>query len=136
MSNTLYQQAHQAYVDNPGNATLQGDFETILSVDNGWVLSSPDIFCLARTVFLGVKDGKPIPDKDDPSRIFGEHTIIHPMYEFQPEHINCWHIHVLAGDMEKLFTWMPFRLPYVSWEKRGQLRVHKLDDVINRIVNV
>ncbi len=134
MSDTLYQQAHQAYVDNPGEATLQGDFETILASDCGWVLSSPDIFCLARCVFVSMGPTEPIRVED--GSIFGEETILGAIYEFLPEHQNCWHIHVLAGDMEKLFTWMPFQLPYVSWEKRGRLRVHNMDDVINRITNV
>lgn len=129
MSGNLHQQAFRDAERDCGGK-FKDDFETILGSGNGYVISAPDVFCLARGVFISMNsDGEPI--RTDDGAIFGQHTILMSIFEFLPEHQNCLHIHSLAGSVEKLFTYLPLRLPYVSWEEGGRLIVQSYDELKN-----
>jgi len=39
---------------------------------------------------------------------------------------DCWHVWLLAGDFSKAMRFLPFELPYVSFHRRGKLRVMSL----------
>ena len=43
---------------------------------------------------------------------------------------DCWHVWLLAGDAQAALRYLPYELPFMSWHRRGKLRVHALADVL------
>jgi hypothetical protein len=40
---------------------------------------------------------------------------------------DCWHVWLLAGDFRAAMAYLPEPLPFVSFHRRGQLRILTLD---------
>jgi hypothetical protein len=43
---------------------------------------------------------------------------------------DCWHVWLLAGDAPAALRYLPYELPFMSWHRRGKLRVHALAEVV------
>lgn len=114
-----FDEAKAVYAREDSPRSLLQEMDILMAHPNGYVLSTPHLLCLARTVIW------PMPPE----------VIIDPEFEFPTQHVNCWHIHCLAGSINSLFTFMPFRLPYVSWERRNELRVYPLTRIIGLSCN-
>jgi hypothetical protein len=48
------------------------------------------------------------------------------LYSPEPD---CWHVWLLAGDFRQSLRWMPYPLPWVSFHRRGSLKVMGLGKV-------
>lgn len=48
---------------------------------------------------------------------------------------DCWHVWLASGDLSLLFSVLPIKLLYVSWERDNKLRFYKFDKVYERIQN-
>jgi hypothetical protein len=73
---------------------------------NGYVLSTPDVFVMARAVN---------------SKCVGSQIVL-PRVQFN--HPDCWHIYLLAGDWMKAFQYIPIEYPLISWERKNKLRFY------------
>lgn len=81
----------------------------------GYVLSTPCEFALARPVALRWGEDK-ICDLSDNRLTDFELTLP----------LDCWHITVAVGDMRELMTYIPFPLPFISFERRECFRVYQM----------
>jgi hypothetical protein len=84
---------------------------------NGFVLSTQDIFYMARPV------NKSAPGRD----------ICNPYVRFAPEECDCWHVYMFAGkgNMMDLFKHAPQVYPWASFERHNKLKFYRWE-VIQR----
>jgi hypothetical protein len=79
---------------------------------SGHVHITPDVFVMARQVHSEWD-----PDSfSDPYATFSNG--------------NCWHVWLLAGDFRAAMAFMPYPLPFISYHRRGRLRILTLDDAL------
>lgn len=102
----------QLYKDHPQEEPFE--YYLLWHMRNGFVFSTPDFFIMGRPVSRLAFD----PNK----------------LEFFPrETCDAWFIHVMAGDMAKAWSILPWELPYLLWERleRGKLvcREYRIEDV-------
>jgi len=79
---------------------------------NGIVVSTPDLFLMARPVCHAAT----------------REEIVNPWCN-SFRHLDMWHLYLYAGDMMSAFKQAPHKLPLVSWEKRNGLRVYSWDAI-------
>ncbi len=75
----------------------------------GFIHSTPEVFVMARRIFAS--------DQDTANDL----TFWNPTG-------NCWHVWLLAGNPRAAWRYLPFDLPFVSFHRRGILRVLPLED--------
>lgn len=110
--------AYQVYNNEPCTRIFEDDLD--LHLLNGWVYSSPKLFAMGRPVDIHA-------NKND---------ILDPAVHF-PEHSwNCWHCALFAGDLSLLFTFVPFELPFCSFQKRNRLRFYATNLLKERFQDV
>ena len=83
--------------------------EIIEAHADGCAIITPDVFVLAR----GVRSTWPSDWMSDPLSVAKEP--------------DCWHVFLLAGDYRSAWRHMPFLLPFVSFHRRGVLRVYPME---------
>ena len=76
---------------------------------HGYVVITPTVFWLARRVWHDWPDDR-----------------LCDLYEVA-EDGDCWHVWLAAGDWSGWQDWIPTWLPWVSYHRRGQLRVRRLE---------
>ena len=105
-------QARLVYDREPSYCTFKDDLE--LHMINGYVISTPEILIMARPVDIRAKAD----------------IVQDPACHFPENEWNCWHVHLVAGKLPLLFTFLPFRLPYGSFNKRGKLKYYPLKQLM------
>lgn len=108
---TPYQLAREVYKQEPCKRTFVQDLE--LHFNHGYVIATPQVFVMGRQVQSGAK----------PS------LILNPKCEFTDQESDCWHIYLFAGDLLKAFDFLPREHPWVSFERKNELRFQKLIDI-------
>jgi hypothetical protein len=82
---------------------------------HGWVISTPEVFLLARKV-----------DHAAP-----QDQIINPWFNSWEKEPDSWHLYLFSGSLMSAFKCAPYPLEYVSYERTNDLRIYKYD-VIHR----
>lgn len=98
-----YQIAREVYAKEPCARSFEQDMR--LHLEFGFVFSTPDFFAMGRPV---VKEGAP-----------GD--IVNPGILFPRKQCNCWHVYLMAGDIGKCWSVMPWPLGWVSFERKNEL---------------
>lgn len=81
---------------------------------NGYVLSGPEGFVMGRPVRRDAETSQ----------------ILNPAVTFEDP--DCWHIWLAAGDWRAMLAgWLPYPLPWFSWERRNRLRFWRAERVID-----
>lgn len=105
-------QAAEVYRSEPSSHTFWEVLDFYLA--HGWVHSTPDFFVMGRPV----------------SREWPDEVIVDPIhneeFELTKRH-DCWHIALMAGDLVAARNMLPFPLPFVSFERRNELRFYRHD---------
>ena len=93
-------------------------FEEVIEAHGqmGFIHSTPDVFVMARRV-----------DVDWEPETFSD-------LEFTAPAGECWHVWLLAGDFRAAMAFLPEPLPFVSFHRRGKLRILTLDQA-RRLLN-
>ncbi len=76
----------------------------------GYVISTPDVFVMAR----------PVDRWADPE------LIVDPFHQFSREESDCWHVYLCAGDWRAALAFLPYDLAWMSWERSNRLRFREL----------
>lgn len=117
---TLPEQVKEAYDAISGPGAFRDDLEALLLNPTACVWSSHELFVAARRVY----------SRDHYEVIVDPHA--------QAKTKDCWHVHMLAGCIQKAFTLAPVELSYVSYESRHRLvilpfnRFRRLADAIQQ----
>jgi hypothetical protein len=109
---TPFEQAVAVYSREPCARTFDEDLR--LHLRNGYVVSTPDFFVMARPVRRIIIEG-----------------ICNPAIRFEKP--DCWHVYLLAGSIQKALTALPYDLPWMSWERGNVLRFYPLASIRRRI---
>jgi hypothetical protein len=104
------QLAAQVYQDEPCARSFQEDLEAHLL--HGYVYSNHDVFLLARPVWSKAPT----------------ENIVNPWFNTF-SHIDAWHVYLVAGDMMAPFRVAPYRLPFVTFEKRNKIRKYQWSEI-------
>lgn len=105
--------AFQVYLEHPTKRTLAGDLSAHLQ--HGYVLGTP----------TGLVLGRPVPRNADPA------LIVTAEHAFDQGICDCWHVWLGVGNWQEILLYhLPYRLPWMSWERRFRLRFHKLENVL------
>ena len=104
---TPVEQAAAVYEGEPCARSFREDLEAHLL--HGLVYSSGDFFCMARPV----------------SKDYPQHLIVNPWFNEWDAPTNCWHLYLWAGPMMSAFKCATHPLPFVSFERKNRLRVHR-----------
>lgn len=112
---TPFEQARMVYTKEPCARSFDEDL--FLHLENGWVVGTPDFFVMARPVFSWAPAGE----------------VVNPAVKFYGR-CDCWHIYLCAGDMAKALAFLPYKLPFVSVERKNKLRVWAAEKFFGRIL--
>jgi len=94
--------------------------EDVLShLRNGHVIATPTAFVAFRPVL-----------RDSPAAM-----ILDPEVQFPI--VDCWHVWLAAGDWRWLLAdFLPYRLPWMSWERQFRLRFWPLEKLLAKACRV
>jgi len=106
-----YEAAKKVYEREACSRTFVLDLE--LHLRHGFVFSRPDFFIMGRAV---IRDADPA-------------LIVDPEHSFEADRCDCWHIYLFAGAMGPAFSIMPWVLPWVSMERKNELRFLALSSI-------
>jgi hypothetical protein len=101
---TPIERARLVYLTEPCARPFEEDLQIHLEV--GFVFSTPQLFIMGRPVDRGAHD----------------RYIVDPIYQFDKMKQDCWHIYLAVGPLRDFFRYMPYWLPYMSWERLNMLR--------------
>lgn len=101
---TPLEQAMHVYETEACPRTFTEDLA--LHLRNGYVFSLPEVFVMGRPV----------------NREAQARDIVHPAFTFA--HCDCWHVYLIAGDWLKAIPFIPYPLPWFSWERDNVLRFY------------
>lgn len=73
------------------------------------MVATPRVFAMVRAV----RADWPADRFSDPRETAGEEG-------------DCWHVWLLVGDLQEAFRHLPHPLPWMSWHRRGVLRIRPL----------
>lgn len=101
------QEARAVYEKEPCARSFSEDVSAHMRT--GFVISTPWCFVLARPVWSKA------PAAD----------IVNPlvMFHHRMDVSDCWHIYLMAGLVEAAVDYIPFPLPFISFERNNRLRV-------------
>ena len=106
MSQPAIFEARAVYDREPTHRTFREDLD--LHLIHGYVFNLPDVFIM----------GRPVNSKAE------QNQILDPLYPFKLHEQDCWHVFLYAGNLTKAFTFLPYWLPYCSFERDDTLRVY------------
>lgn len=108
-------EAAKVYRREPSSHTFLEALEYYLAT--GYVFSTPSFFVMTRPV----------------SSSWPEQAIVNPMSleDHGPltGRLDCWHVSLMAGDLEAAWKLLPFPLPLTSFERRNKLRFYRHDQL-------
>ena len=111
---TPYHQAREVYNREPCARTFEEDL--VAHLENGYVINTPEVFGMFRPVNIDW----PEPDILDASR---RNCIIG----------NCWHIWIAAGDLSQFMGFLPYPLPFISFERKNRLRYYRFHQMAEKL---
>lgn len=83
-----------------------------LHLANGYVIGTPWLLALARPV----------------NHLDVVANIVDPSCHY--DSFDCWHIYFAAGEVMELVRCLPYPLPWISYERRGNLNIRKTDKLL------
>jgi hypothetical protein len=83
----------------------------------GYIISLPNIFILGRPVKSG----------------WSSEMILDPANRTTEP--DCWHIALYAGDLSKAFDFLPYYLPFVSFERRNRLKIYATSTLTGKLLS-
>ena len=107
-----FEEAVAIYDREPCFRTFDEDLR--LHFQFGFVFSTPEYFVMGRAV------GRAVPNDMVNPAIYWDRDDRFPT-------VDCWHIHCMAGDISKAWGILPYPLPFVSFQRKNELRVYRLD---------
>jgi hypothetical protein len=102
--------ARYVYKREPCARTFEADLTWHL--ENGFVFSRPDFFVM----------GRPVNRHASPALIVGQ-------YRFPSVVADCWHVYLMAGNVARAWSMLPWELEWVSFERGNVLRFHRLASI-------
>jgi hypothetical protein len=108
---TPYAEAAAVYDREPCARCFAADLA--LHLAGGFVFSTPKFFIMGRAV-----------RRDAPLA-----CIVDPAFAFARESADCWHVYLMAGDVAAAWSVLPWSLPWISFERKNELRVYSLSDI-------
>lgn len=81
---------------------------------HGYVIATPCEYALARPVALQWSEEKICSIEENN---LSEFELTWPL--------NCWHVSVAVGELGKLLDYLPYQLPYISYERREKFKIRK-----------
>lgn len=106
-----YEQAKSVYQREPCVRTFEQDLA--LHMEFGYVYSTPRYFVMFRPV-----------DRKAPQGL-----ILDPSYTFPNVDCDCWHVYLAAGDLGAAWEVLPWKLEWMSFERKNILRFVKADRI-------
>jgi hypothetical protein len=103
--------ARRVYNQEECARTFEADLEAHLLV--GWVISTPEVFVMGRPVLSSA----PVEQ------------ILDPWQTFPREAVDCWHIWLAAGNLAAMWQYLPFELPWFSFERDNRLKLHRFESL-------
>lgn len=104
---TPYEEAAAVYDREPCARSFREDLE--LHLLNGYVLSGPEFFVLAR----------PVNSQDTVERM------VDPAWVWPVEDCDAWWIYLFAGDLKQALGHFPFPMKWIGWERQNALRWYR-----------
>lgn len=83
----------------------------------GWVISSPRFFVMGRPV----------------CRWWESSEIVNPECRVFLDSPDCWHVWLAAGDLKEALKFLPFPLPYISFERKNVLKMYPFDRFVSKL---
>ncbi len=113
---TPFEQAAQVYEREPCARTFATDL--FLHLRNGYVLSTPTFFVMAR----------PVNSEAAAS------LVVDPAHVFTLAECDAWLIYLMAGDMAEAWGHFPFPLPKIGFERGNRLRYYGFQFLQSRLL--
>lgn len=88
-----------------------------LHFKRGWVISSPRFFVMGRPVCYWA---------------WSADQILDPFHN-PPDEPDCWHVWLAAGDLKEALKFLPFPLPYISFERKNVLKMYSFDRFVSKL---
>jgi hypothetical protein len=111
-----YPEAKRVYQQELCVRSFEVDLD--MHLRHGWVYSGPELFIMARPV-----------RRDAPAEL-----VVCPSAWWPSSECDTWHVYLFAGDLSKLERHMPFPLPWISFERKNELRFYALGEM-SRLAN-
>lgn len=115
---TPAQRAYQVYQSEPCARDFIDDLELHLICPVGYVYSAPEAFIMGRYVM----------------RDWSYEDITNPAKFALTGDADCLHIFLAAGDISLFFTFEHVAVPWVSFERKNQLRFYPYEPLRNRLL--
>jgi hypothetical protein len=114
---TPFDEALAVYIRHPTKRDFGEDISAHLR--NGYVIATPWAFVAFRPVL-----------RDSPEDLILDPTRVFP-------YADTWHVWLAAGDWRRvLLDYLPFPLPWVSWERQFKLRFWRLEKLLAKVDRV
>ena len=95
--------------DTPLATVIEAHLQT------GYVFNTPEFFILARRVSYDWTDDEILNFwKSDPQG-------------------DTWHVWLYAGDMKAITRLIPYKLPYITFHRRGKLKIYPMYEIMPHI---
>jgi hypothetical protein len=115
---TTVEKAARIYQLEPCGGTFLSDLEAHLL--HGFVFSRPDLFVMLRPVRLMF---------DADGRVCNKADIIDPwICHHDPD---CWHVALFAGNAARAWEFLPWDMPWMSFERKNVLRFYRTESLRN-----
>jgi len=105
-----YLHALRAYEGDSSPRTFNEDLSWYL--EHGFVFSRPDFFVMGRPVAQ-----------------YAGYALITGLHRFPSHNCDCWHVHLMGGNLAPVTKVLPWPLPLVSFERNNRLRFHTLANI-------
>lgn len=113
-----YEQAQELY-KNRGFDSENFEEDVKLYAKHGYVLATPLEFAMVRPVYAQWS-------KEVICCVEREYQLSQNELTLNP---NCWHIHVVVGELLALLSWLPYSLPFMSMERRGKFKIYSTERI-------
>ena len=107
-----YEKAMSVYQAEPCKRTFAQDLD--LHLRYGFVFSTPEFFVMGRPVR---KDAI-------------ERDLVDPGVLFKKSDCDAWMLYLVAGDMAKIVSVMPYPLPWIILERKNEVRIYPLPEMV------
>jgi hypothetical protein len=105
------ERAAKVYEREECSGTFRSDLEAHLL--NGFAISRPDYFVM----------GRPVIRSADPR------LIVDPWHKFHSSDCDTWHVFLFAGNIARAWAFLPWPLPFMSFERRNRLRFYSMSAI-------
>ena len=82
----------------------------------GYLYVTPKVVLMAKTIPKGCAEA------------FAKDT----RFSFDPKACDCWYVWAFVGDLEWASRYIPYKLPYFAWHRRGAIKYYDFDHWLKR----